>query len=78
MVTAKKTAQSVELPAEGDRGLGEQEAARTLGVSVALLRFWRWKKIGPRFRKIGRRVVYVRSDLFSFLQKMPAGGGKAA
>jgi hypothetical protein len=78
MAMVKQPKRSVELPANEDRGLDEYQAARTLGVSVALLRFWRWKKIGPRYRKIGRRVVYVRSDVISFLQKMPAGGGKAA
>jgi hypothetical protein len=48
---------------EGDRGLNEYEAAKVLEISVALLRFWRWKRMGPMYVKHGRRVVYMTSSL---------------
>jgi predicted DNA-binding transcriptional regulator AlpA len=56
--------------------LDEREAAAAYGISVQTLRNWRWKGIGPRYRKIGSRSVrYHRDDLTAFI-----GGdaGKAA
>jgi hypothetical protein len=72
------TGKNQQLSIEGDRGVNEHEAAKVLGVSVALLRFWRWKRTGPRFRKIGRRVVYLLSDLHAFINSRPAGGARVA
>jgi len=57
--------------------LDESEAAATLNVAVQTLRNWRWRGIGPRFVKLGKRAVrYRRSDLDAFVE---AGvTGKAA
>lgn len=57
--------------------LDENEAAASLSVAVQTLRNWRWKGEGPRFLKVGTRLVrYRRSDLAAFVE---AGStGKAA
>lgn len=48
----------------------EREAARLCGnVSRSTLRAWRSQQRGPRFVRLGRRVVYKISDLRSFLDK---------
>lgn len=39
------------------------EAARYLGLSCSCLNKWRCYGTGPRFCKLGRRVVYRKSDL---------------
>ena len=39
------------------------EAARYLGLSRSCLNKWRCYGTGPRFCKLGRRVVYRKSDL---------------
>jgi Helix-turn-helix domain len=45
----------------------ETEAATILGARVQTLRNWRWRGEGPRYRKIGLRLVrYHRADLASF------------
>ena len=55
--------------------LDEREAAAILGASVQTLRNWRWRREGPRFRKIGLRMVrYRRADLEAFVE----GEGRAA
>jgi predicted DNA-binding transcriptional regulator AlpA len=55
--------------------LDEREAAAILGASVQTLRNWRWRGEGPRFRKIGLRMVrYSRADLEAFIE----GEGRAA
>ncbi|HSC11186.1 MAG TPA: helix-turn-helix domain-containing protein [Rhodanobacteraceae bacterium] len=46
----------------------ENEAAAILGARVQTLRNWRWRGEGPRFRKIGLRLVrYHRTDLAAFV-----------
>ena len=46
----------------------ENEAAAILGARVQTLRNWRWRGEGPRFRKIGSRLVrYYRTDLAAFI-----------
>lgn len=47
----------------------EREAAAILGVAVTTMRNWRWKEEGPRFRKLGTRLVrYHRADLQAFIE----------
>ena len=54
------------LPNPGDY-VSTDEAARTLGVSRQSMCNWRWKRQGPRFHKIGARLVrYHRADLAAF------------
>lgn len=49
--------------------LDERKAAAILDVSLSTLRNWRWKGEGPRFRKIGGRMVrYHRADLAAFVE----------
>ena len=48
----------------------EREAAAILGCAIATLRNWRSARPrkGPRFRKIGKRMVrYSRTDLAAFI-----------
>jgi hypothetical protein len=48
--------------------LTEKEAAAILGARVQTLRNWRWRGEGPRFHKIGLRLVrYHRADLAAFI-----------
>ena len=44
----------------------EAEAAGYLRLSVPTIRAWRVKGTGPRWRKIGGRVVYHIDDLQRF------------
>jgi hypothetical protein len=46
----------------------ESEAAALLRVTSSTLRTWRARKIGPRYRKAGGRIVYFGADLLTFLQ----------
>lgn len=46
----------------------ENEAAAILDARVQTLRNWRWRGEGPRYRKIGARLVrYHRADLAAFI-----------
>ena len=46
----------------------EREAAAILGAQVQTLRNWRWRNTGPRWRKVGARLVrYHRADLAAFI-----------
>lgn len=62
------TPQPAATLAPGDL-LDERAAAAILGASVQTLRNWRWRGEGPRYRKIGRRLVkYLRADLLVFIE----------
>ena len=72
--TITPTPQPAPTLAPGDL-LDEREAAAILSASVQTLRNWRWRGEGPRFRKIGLRMVrYRRADLEAFIE----GQGRAA
>lgn len=66
--TITPTPQPAATLAPGDL-LDERAAAAILGASVQTLRNWRWRGEGPRYRKIGARLVrYVRADLLAFIE----------
>lgn len=47
----------------------ETTAAQILGTTVSTLRHWRWRGTGPRFTKIGKRLVrYKQADLLAFVE----------
>lgn len=50
----------------GERKLNNQEAAAFLGVRPNTLEVWRCKHKGPRYSKLGRRVLYDIADLEEF------------
>jgi predicted DNA-binding transcriptional regulator AlpA len=52
-----------------DRLLTEEEAARILSCSTALLRKWRLIKDGPAYCKVGRLVRYPEADLRAFIER---------
>ncbi|MEE6288633.1 helix-turn-helix domain-containing protein [Georgenia sp. MJ173] len=45
------------------------EVAEMLRTAEATLRFWRYEGTGPRSAKLGRRVVYRRSDVEQWLEE---------
>lgn len=46
----------------------EREAAAILGCAVQTLRNWRWRKAGPKVRRVGPRMVrYLRADLADYI-----------
>ncbi|MCP3680579.1 MAG: helix-turn-helix domain-containing protein [Gammaproteobacteria bacterium] len=55
------------------RGFHERDAARYIGMSVSFLRkdrmegFIPGRTPGPRWAKIGKRVIYLREDLDAWL-----------
>ena len=53
------------------RGLSTESAARYLGLSTSFLekaRLNQTKTPGPKFKKKGKRVIYLRDDLDIYLE----------
>lgn len=48
---------------QGNTFLSVVEAASYLGISRRLLDNWRYQGGGPKYRKHGGRVLYLRDDL---------------
>jgi len=62
-----------------DDMLPDTDAARYLGVAVQSVRNWRWKGIGPKYHRVGQRMVrYRRRDLDAFIERGAAGTEDAA
>lgn len=61
-----------------DRGNGagnlldQNEVAVMLGVSPKTLEYWRWKKVGPKFLKVGRLAKYRQADVESYIESLAA------
>ena len=54
------------------RGLSTEAAARYLGISPSFLekaRIGKTKTKGPKFTKIGKRILYLRDVLDAFLEQ---------
>ncbi len=47
----------------GTKKLTPEEAAAFLGVKSSTLAAWRHKKKGPRYSKLGSKVMYDQDDL---------------
>ena len=45
-----------------------KQAAEMLCLSDLTLRKWRWEGQGPRFVKMGRKVLYREIDLYDFVE----------
>lgn len=59
--------------------VSEREAAAILGIGVRTLRNWRPLGKGPKYRKIGERLVrYHVADLEAFQRVMAGESGEAA
>ena len=45
-----------------------QETASYLTVGAGSVNYWRHKKVGPRFVRVGRQIRYRRSDLDQWIE----------
>lgn len=50
--------------------LADTEAAKYLNVAIQTVRNWRWKRTGPKWSRIGQRIIrYRRRDLDDFIAR---------
>lgn len=49
----------------------EKEVAEKLRLSTSTLQKYRWKGIGPKFIKLGTKVLYPSNELEIFIEKHP-------
>ena len=47
--------------------LTNDETAKLIGLKSNTLEVWRWQGKGPVYRKVGRLVRYVESDVLAWL-----------
>ena len=54
----------VEIP------IGPARAAAILGVATTTLRTWRWRGIGPPYRKLTKQtVIYLESEVLAWRER---------
>lgn len=65
-----------ELPGIGsvDKHINEDELSARLRLSVRTLQRWRWQGLGPRYLKLGGRVVYRLVDVEAWEEGRLRGG----
>lgn len=61
----------------GSRLASRSEVADYLGVPVATLTRWAYKRLGPRYRIVGRHARYTWADVELWLAEQESGGGAA-
>lgn len=57
---------------KGDELMHTEDVERVTGVPAGTLRFYRARDVGPRCFKLGRRVVYRRSDVEEWIARQEA------
>jgi excisionase family DNA binding protein len=55
-----------------------QQVAEYLGVPLRTLDMWAYRKVGPRYSKVGRHRRYRWKDVDAWLDQQAAGGPDAA
>lgn len=53
--------------------LTTEQAAQYLGLAKSTLQNQRSAGVGPRFKRLGRAVRYVRAELDEFIAALPEG-----
>ena len=61
-------------PIASSEGITTVQLSALLGIPVSTLRYWRRGSRGPRWRRLGRRYLYSRSDVEEWLATREAGG----
>jgi predicted DNA-binding transcriptional regulator AlpA len=56
-----------------ERVLNEAQTADRLGVSPSTLRNWRHRNFGPVFRRFGRTIRYLTSDVDAYIAANAGG-----
>lgn len=51
------------------KSMNTEQLADRLGISHRTLERWRLEGVGPIYRKLGRRVVYLESDIQSWIDE---------
>lgn len=70
---------STSLDSGRDALITEQAAATILSIQTSTLQNWRWQGVGPRFYKVGGRLVrYRRADLEAWLSNCAHENPKGA
>lgn len=54
-----------------------EEVSKFTGISKPTLARWAMEGKGPRFRRAGGRVLYMRQDVMAWLDALETGGSAA-
>ena len=54
---------------ENESLLTQDEVSNMLDLAVPTLRKWRWEGKGPKFVKLGGRILYRESDIWAYINE---------
>lgn len=52
----------------GNKLMDQKEVADFLNISEKTLEYYRWKKVGPRYLKIGKLARYRKCDVIAYIK----------
>jgi hypothetical protein len=58
----------MQTPLREPEMMSPPEVQRRFCIPVATLAYWRWARTGPRFYKVGRKILYGLEDIQGFLE----------
>ena len=70
-ITGRGIKKAVDLPIDRKKAWDETDVSLVYGTPVGTLRNWRSQKKGPRYFKVGSRVIYRQSDCEKFFFANP-------
>ena len=57
--------------------LTRPQLAVELGRDIRTLQRWAWQRKGPKFRRIGGRVLYHKDDVLAWIEAQPTSETRA-
>ena len=57
--------------------LNQEQVARRWNLSPRSLERWRWRRIGPKYLRLGGRVCYRLTDIEDYERQQLRGSGSA-
>lgn len=68
-LTDKLAIKEQYIHAPSDADFEQEVIALQYGCSISLLQKWRSHGGGPRFKKVGRTILYCKADVIKFFNK---------
>ncbi|MDO3664486.1 DNA-binding protein [Acinetobacter higginsii] len=65
----KLALKNVFINAVGQAEFEQETIAIYYGISISLLQQWRCKGGGPKFKKVGRTILYQKADVIEFFNQ---------
>jgi hypothetical protein len=78
IINTKAATRSIVIPENAPEFWNPGVTARVLDISPVSLSRYRMLGTGPRYHKVGRKVLYLKADVIAYVNACVRGGGSVA